>query len=143
MKHESSETDRLVRSSAHVEAHGCGTATAMCNPHKGYFRFVGLVLVCCLSLGNAFCTSIPTALQNHFIKDLNINTATFAQLISLKTWPNIVCCVLGGYLTDRVFGIRFGAIVFSAMVLVGHFMFAFGALVDQIWLIGVGSVVFG
>ena len=141
MEHESSETDPLVRSSDENEVQGCGAA--VCNPRKRYYRFFGLVFMCFLSFGNYFCSDNPAALQDHFIKDLNINTAIFTQFYSLYSWPNVVCCFLGGYLIDRVFGIRLGAIIFSAMVMAGHLLFAFGALVNHVWVMDMGRVIFG
>lgn len=49
----------------------------------------------------------------------------------------------GGYLIDRVFGIRLGAIVFSTLVLAGQIVFALGALYNKVWLMDVGRFIFG
>jgi hypothetical protein len=143
MENESYETDPLVQSvqSNQVEVQGCGAAA--CNPRKRYYRFFGLFFMCFLSFGNYFCSDSPASLQDHFIKDLNINTFTFTQFYSLYSWPNVVTCFAGGYLIDRVFGIRLGAIIFSFMVLSGHMLFAFGALGNSIWLMDMGRVLFG
>lgn len=40
-------------------------------------------------------------------QDLNLNTAKFMQLYAWYSWPNVVLCFLGGFLLDRVFGIRY------------------------------------
>lgn len=37
---------------------------------------------------------------------MNLNTAQFMQLYAWYSWPNVVLCFLGGFLIDRVFGIR-------------------------------------
>lgn len=40
-------------------------------------------------------------------QDMNLNTAEFMQLYAWYSWPNVVLCFLGGFLIDRVFGIRY------------------------------------
>lgn len=39
-------------------------------------------------------------------QDLDLNTAGFMQLYAWYSWPNVVLCFFGGFLIDRVFGIR-------------------------------------
>jgi len=46
--------------------------------------------------------------------------------ISRYSWPNVVLCFFGGYLLDRVFGIRLGSILFCLLILVGQLIFALG-----------------
>ena len=48
----------------------------------------------------------PAALQRNMINDLDINYSQFMLQYSLYSWPNVVLSLLGGYLIDRVFGIR-------------------------------------
>ncbi|MGH0143759.1 UNVERIFIED_CONTAM: hypothetical protein FKN15_001464 [Acipenser sinensis] len=42
------------------------------------------------------------------MKDMDLNTSMFMQLYAWYSWPNVVLCFLGGFLLDRVFGIRIG-----------------------------------
>uniref|UniRef100_A0A9J7YUQ2 Lysosomal dipeptide transporter MFSD1 n=1 Tax=Cyprinus carpio carpio TaxID=630221 RepID=A0A9J7YUQ2_CYPCA len=80
--------------------------------------------MCFLGFGSYFCYDNPAALQTQVIQDMSLNTASFMQLYSWYSWPNVFLCFLGGSLLDRVFGIRLGTIIFSLFVLVGqHFMF--------------------
>ncbi|KAG7248528.1 hypothetical protein CRUP_027488, partial [Coryphaenoides rupestris] len=65
------------------------------------------------------------------------------QLYAWYSWPNVVLCFLGGFLLDRVFGIRLGTIIFSVFVCVGQVIFAAGALSNHFWLMEVGRFVFG
>ena len=37
---------------------------------------------------------------------MDVTTAQYALLYALYSWPNVVLSCLGGYLIDRVFGIR-------------------------------------
>lgn len=119
----------------------CGSF--ICNPRKFFFRYFALIFMCMLGFGSYFCYDNPAALQDHFKKDLKITTATFTAFYSWYSWPNVVLCFLGGYLIDRVFGIRLGAIVFSTMVLVGQIIFATGALLNKVWIMDAGRFVFG
>jgi len=43
----------------------------------------------------------------------------------MYSWPNVILCFFGGFLIDRVFGVRWGAIIFSAIVTVGQVMFTY------------------
>ena len=36
------------------------------------------------------------------------------------SWPNVILCFFGGFLIDRVFGVRIGAIIFSLFVTAGQ-----------------------
>uniref|UniRef100_A0A8C1M3I1 Lysosomal dipeptide transporter MFSD1 n=1 Tax=Cyprinus carpio TaxID=7962 RepID=A0A8C1M3I1_CYPCA len=76
-------------------------------------------------------------------QDMSLNTASFMQLYAWYSWPNVVLCFLGGFLLDRVFGIRLGTIIFSLFVLLGQIIFAAGALANHFWLMNLGRFVFG
>jgi MFS family permease len=117
--------------------------SVICNPRKVYFRYIALIFMCLLSFGSYFCYDNPAALQDHFKSDLKISTATFTAFYAWYSWPNVVLCFFGGYLIDRVFGIRLGALVFSTFVLSGQLVFAFGALTNHIWLMNIGRFIFG
>lgn len=43
----------------------------------------------------------------------------------------------------RVFGIRMGTLIFSTIVTIGHFVFAFGALINEFWTMQLGRFIFG
>lgn len=115
----------------------------ICNPRKFFFRYFALIFMCLLSFGSYFCYDNPAALQDKFKKDLTISTATFTAFYSWYSWPNVLLCFFGGFLIDRVFGIRLGAMVFSTFVLSGQIVFAMGAMWNKIWLMDVGRFIFG
>ncbi|XP_042237106.1 major facilitator superfamily domain-containing protein 1-like isoform X2 [Homarus americanus] len=121
---------------------GCG-ASACCNPQRGLYRFIGLLFMCFLSFGSYFCYDTPGALQDHIKEDMEVNTTQFASLYSLYSWPNVVLCFIGGFLIDRIFGIRWGTIIFSSLVTLGQFIYSLGGIVDQFWLMQFGRFVFG
>ncbi|XP_038672876.1 major facilitator superfamily domain-containing protein 1 [Scyliorhinus canicula] len=123
------------------ESDGC--ASALCDPRRLPHRLVVLLLMCFLSFGSYFCYDNPAALQTHFLSDMKISTATFMQLYAWYSWPNVVLCFFGGFLLDKVFGMRLGTIIFSLFVCVGQVIVATGALLNAFWLMELGRFVFG
>ncbi|GFN73909.1 major facilitator superfamily domain-containing protein [Plakobranchus ocellatus] len=144
-KKEETESSPLLSSgsSMDIELQGCG-ATPFCNPNSFVHRyFIVLVLICFLSFGSYFCYDNPAALQDTMINDLDINESKFMAFYSFYSWPNVVLCMFGGYLIDRVFGVRLGAIIFSIFVTCGQVLFAFGSLLDSYAVMCLGRFVFG
>ncbi len=41
------------------------------------------------------------ALQDNIKVDMEINTAQFANLFAWYSWPNVILCLIGGFLLDR------------------------------------------
>ncbi|XP_043467173.1 major facilitator superfamily domain-containing protein 1-like [Leptopilina heterotoma] len=134
---EESPESTLASSSDDLNNDGC------CSPKKLPFRLFGLILMCLLGFGSYFCYDNPAALQDYFIKDLDMTTTQFVLLYSIYSWPNVIFCFIGGFLLDRVFGIRLGTVIYMGLTMIGQFIFALGALVDAFWLMMVGRFVFG
>ncbi|XP_070539369.1 lysosomal dipeptide transporter MFSD1-like [Ptychodera flava] len=118
--------DKNLPKSDDVELTGCG-AMAACNPRNRLHRYLVLILMCFLSYGSYFVYDNPAALQKHMKEDLDLNTSDFMMFYSLYSWPNVILCFFGGFLLDRVFGVRLGAIIFSTFVVIGQCVFALGA----------------
>ncbi|CAL8078201.1 unnamed protein product [Orchesella dallaii] len=114
-----------------------------CDPRSGFHRFLALFFMCFLGFGSYFCYDNPGSLQDNFIEDLDITTAQFAQLYSWYSWPNVVLCFVGGFLLDRVFGIRLGTVIFCVFIVIGQIIFALGGIFDMFWLMIVGRFIFG
>lgn len=74
---------------------------------------------------------------------MNLSTTQFVMLYSIYSWPNVVLCFIGGFLMDRVFGIRMGTIIYMFILLIGQLVFAMGGILDAFWLMIVGRFVFG
>ena len=74
---------------------------------------------------------------------MKIDTTKYVLLYSLYSWPNVVLSVFGGFLLDRVFGIRLGTIIFSVLVCVGQLVFALGGFVDSFIVMAAGRFIFG
>lgn len=72
-----------------------------------------------------------------------MSTTQFTLIYSIYSWPNVVLCFVGGFLIDRVFGIRLGTIIYLFILLVGQLLFAFGGILGTFWLMIVGRFIFG
>ncbi|NXR70093.1 MFSD1 protein, partial [Rhadina sibilatrix] len=116
---------------------------AACDPRRLPHRLLVLALMCFLGFGSYFCYDNPAALQTQVQRDMKVNTAQFMALYAWYSWPNVVLCFFGGFLIDRVFGIRLGTVIFSIFVCVGQVVFALGALFNTFWLMEVGRFIFG
>lgn len=90
-----------------------------------------------------FCYDNPGALQDNFKSDLGLSTTQFVVLYSIYSWPNVILCFIGGFLMDRVFGIRLGTIIYMFILMVGQLIFAIGGLIDAFWLMVLGRFIFG
>lgn len=115
----------------------------ICNPRKALHRYFVLIFMCFLGFGSYFCYDNPGALQKQIMTDMRVSTFDFSNLYAWYSWPNVVLCFFGGFLIDRVFGIRLGAIIFSLFVLAGQFVFALGAVLNKFWLMELGRFIFG
>merc|ERR1719270_2553001 len=115
----------------------------MCHPQALLHRIMALLLMCLLGFGSYFCYDNPGALQSEIKTSLNITTAQFSSLYAWYCWPNAVLPIVGGFLMDRVLGIRFGTMVFAMFIVIGQLLFALGGFVDRLWVMEIGRFVFG
>ncbi|CAK6441954.1 unnamed protein product [Pipistrellus nathusii] len=120
-----------------------GPLPALCDPRRLAHRLLVLLLMCFLGFGSYFCYDNPAALQTQVKRDMQVNTTKFMLLYAWYSWPNVVLCFLGGFLIDRVFGIRWGTIIFSCFVCIGQVIFALGGIFNAFWLMELGRFVFG
>lgn len=65
------------------------------------------------------------------------------MLYSIYSWPNVILCFIGGFLIDRVFGIRLGTIIYMFILMIGQLLFAFGATINSFYVMLMGRFVFG
>ncbi|XP_077286866.1 lysosomal dipeptide transporter MFSD1-like [Arctopsyche grandis] len=128
-------------SEEHIE-NGC-CSRSVCNPNHTCYRYIALIFMCFLGTGSYFCYDNPGALQDKFKDDLKMTTTQFVLLYSIYSWPNVVLSFVGGFLIDRVFGLRIGAILYMGILLIGALLFAFGGYINTFWLMVVGRFIFG
>lgn len=113
------------------------------DPRTRVHRYIALVLICLLGFGNYFCYDVPGALETPIENAMSVGTSQFTSLYALYSWPNVIMCFFGGVLIDKVLGIRLGAIIFLAILVVGQLMFACGAFTGHFWLMQLGRFVYG
>ena len=75
--------------------------------------------MCTLGFSTYFCYDNPGALQDQIKETMGISTYQFAKLYAFYSWPNVVMPIIGGYLIDNVFGIRFGAAFYAFLLITG------------------------
>ncbi|XP_017063377.1 major facilitator superfamily domain-containing protein 1 [Drosophila eugracilis] len=114
-----------------------------CMPSSTSHRFMALVFMCLLGFGSYFCYDNPGALQKDFKRDLNLTSTEFTLIYSIYSWPNVVLCFVGGFLIDRLFGIRLGTVIYMLILLVGQLTFACGGILDAFWMMIMGRFIFG
>lgn len=100
-------------------------------------------MICFLSFGSYFCFDNPAALHSEFREDLEMTEVQFMNLYAWYSWPNVVLSFVGGFLIDKVFGVRLGASIFSLFLIAGQFVFAAGAFINVHWLCYLGRFIFG
>lgn len=137
MAHTSSEADD--NTSEIINIYGGGT----CSPGGTGYRLLALAFMCFLGFGSYFCFDNPGALQDVITKDMSLTTTEFSYLYSSYSWPNVILCFIGGFLIDRVFGIRFGTALYAFIVFIGQLVVAAGSLLDSFALMIIGRVIFG
>ena len=115
------------------------------NPHTRFHRYFALFFICFLSFGSYFCYDSPAALADQIERDMDVTAGQYTLLYSWYSWPNTVLCFFGGFLLDRVFGLRAGALIFSAFCILGHAVVATAALIgpSAYGLMEAGRFIFG
>lgn len=101
-------------------------------------RMIALLLMSLVGFGAFFCFDNPGALQQEVKKELGLTTAQFASLYSWYSWPNVFLPVIGGFLIDRVLGVRLGLVIFSSFILAGQIVLSIGGFLDTLWFMDVG-----
>ncbi|CAB0005756.1 unnamed protein product [Nesidiocoris tenuis] len=114
-------------------------------PGSGHrcYRPLALFFMCFLGFGSYFCFDNPGAMQEYITKDMELTTTQFSYLYSFYSWPNTILCFIGGFLIDRIFGIRFGTGLYAFIVFIGQIVFACGSLFDSFLLMVFGRLIFG
>ena len=94
--------------------------SCFCHPQRAVHKMIALFLMCLLGFGSYFCFDNPGALQNEIRDVMGISTFQFANLYAWYSWPNVFLPIVGGYLIDTIFGLRFGAAFFAMALIIGE-----------------------
>lgn len=105
-----------------------------------------LFLAGLVTLGNYFCYDMPGALNVELREWLGSDYKTYQTqinlLYSVYSLPNIILPFLGGYLLDTLSPKKM-IIVFSALICIGQFIFAYGISIKAFSVILLGRLIFG
>jgi MFS family permease len=109
------------------------------SPSSTRYRFLILLFVSLMMVGNYFAYDSIGALAPLIIDDMQIDREAIGMMYSFYSWPNLVMVFIAGLLIDR-FGTRFMSLVFSTLIVVGAAIVA-GA--PTFWLMIAGRTLFG
>lgn len=84
-----------------------------------------LFLACINLVGNYFCYDNPSVIEDEIQSDLGIDKPKWSLLFTVYSAPNVVLPFLGGVFLDKI-GVRFGLILFTALVTLGQAVFMYG-----------------
>lgn len=112
---------------------------------QSWTKYAILLCICFFTFGSYFTFDIPGAIEEQ-LKHVFGPTYSDTQnliLYSVYNWPNTVLAFFGGYIIDRVTGVRGGALLFCSLITIGNLLFATGVQMHTYWLCVVGRTIFG
>ena len=113
------------------------------DPHYWPYHAIFLLLQCYLYFSFYYCADNPGGLEDTIIQVMNVDTTQYSLLLFMYSSPNIIICLIGGVIVDRVLGHRLSLILMVAMTTLGQFLMALGAYLGHFWLMLVGRVLIG
>jgi len=142
-----SQEESLLNSSEEVVATSepQPAAAGVTAPMK--LRAVILLLICFLTFGGYWIYDTPGAIQTQ-LKDYFAGKYDYAGksnslLYSVYSWPNVALAMCGGYIVDRILGIRYGMIAFISFINLGQLIFSIGIQTKTFYACVVGRFIFG
>jgi len=105
-----------------------------------------LFFICWLTFGSYWVYDTPGAiydqLETWFLPQ-NYTTLMNGSLYSVYSYPNVILAFFGGFIVDKLTGVRLGAALFCGLIFLGQSIFAIGITFKIYWLALVGRFVFG
>ena len=74
---------------------------------------------------------------------MGVDSSEYSVLDSVYSWPNVILPAVGGFLIDRVIGIRVAMVAFCTIICIGQLIVSLGGYLNQFWILVVGRFVFG
>eukprot|EP00808_Paulinella_micropora_P023498 g75643.t1 len=110
-----------------------------------FFLFLVLLSICWLTFGSYWVFDTPGAIQQQLTDwfGSGYTNSKNSLLYSIYSFPNCFLAFVGGFVLDRVTGLRVGTVLFSAFILIGQVIFALGVQYKVYWLCLTGRFVFG
>ena len=105
--------------------------------------FVTLLLASLLSCGAHVCYKMTSSIEEELLVSLSINNEQYGELNSAVSWASLAGVPFAaGVLVDR-FQTRHAAVFFCAIVVFGHWIFAYGVDRKNYEIAMLGRAVFG
>ena len=111
--------------------------------HHWSYRYIFLFFICFIRIVSNYCLELPSGLEDTIIKVMGVTTAEYDLLFSVSAWPNIVLCLVGGLLIDKLLGLRLGLLIVVSSVLLGQTVCAVGGFIDNYIVMLVGRFFIG
>ena len=111
--------------------------------YKWPYRLTILLLQCYIHLVSYYCIECIAGLEEKLIKIEHYDTTHYDFLFSVTAWPNVVLCLIGGILIDKIVGVRLGYILVVSIALFGQVMWILGIFFDYFWLMILGRCFLG
>ncbi|XP_003387971.1 PREDICTED: major facilitator superfamily domain-containing protein 1-like [Amphimedon queenslandica] len=107
------------------------------------YKYLFLFFLSSLRLLSNYCLLMPNGIEDTIIKVMGVTTAEYDLLFSVTAWPNIVLCLVGGVLIDRLVGLRLGLLIVVSCVLLGQIVWSLGGLIDNYFIMLAGRFLLG
>ena len=139
--------DKFGEYISRAKARANNTLKVCCGlPH----RYTMLLCIMFLTFGSYWCYDIPGSIETQLIlwfnngsTDGSYTKASNSLLYSIYSWPNCILAFFGGFLLDKVTGVRRGALLFCGLVALGQLIFSLGCQYKIFYLAFFGRFVFG
>ena len=115
----------------------------LCDPHRWPHQCIFLLLICYTYFATFYCTESPGGLEDVIIDVMEVDAKQYDLLRSVSAWPNVIICLVGGIVVDRLLGLRLGYLLAVIIPIVGQSIWAIGAFVDRFWVMLVGRFFIG
>mgnify|MGYP001111321991 CR=1 FL=1 len=104
-----------------------------------------LACIMCLTFGSYWVFDLPGAIETQLQEWMgpSFTESSNAWLYSVVSWPNVVLALVGGFIVDRVTGIRKGALLFCFLIMIGQVVFTLGIQFKTYPVALVGRVIYG
>lgn len=130
-----------------AKARAANTMTVLCGCP---FNLCMLLCIMFLTFGSYWCYDIPGSIEtqltlwfNNGKKDGSYTDASNSLLYSIYSWPNCILAFFGGFIIDKITGVRRGALLFCGLVGLGQFIFSMGVQYKIYYLAFFGRFIFG
>jgi hypothetical protein len=92
------------------------------------FTAVMLSLIMFLGVGRYWCYDIPGSIQTQLTAwyGSGYGDTQNSLFYSVYSWPNVILAFFGGFILDKITGVRRGAMLFCGLVTLGQLVFSLG-----------------